>query len=368
MFGLGRRRPLRALQVEVTSRCTRQCSICPRSALSEQWLQGDLSQQHWQRLEQDLTTTEHVHLQGWGEPLLYPELRRLVRAAKRKSCSVSITTNADLLTAACSWMVTEQVDWVTVSVAGDTQTHGLLRDASELGRVLEAAAEVARRARQSRSTTRVQLSYLLTRSNAAQLPALVLRAAAADIPEVFVTHVDCTPTPHLLAQAAFAAPDFESELVRYVSEAEALARRHRVRFRAPALQPQSLLTCALNPLRFAFVAWDGRVGPCVNLLLPVHGSLPRCTPDSSLSVAPLLYGHLDDHGLAELLDGATRGAFISPFQQRLQAERQFTSALQLSSGAEALRQLEKADRQRSLALDKAPFPQACQGCHKALGW
>jgi hypothetical protein len=37
-----RRRPLRAVQVEVTSRCTRRCAICPRSALSKTWLEGDM--------------------------------------------------------------------------------------------------------------------------------------------------------------------------------------------------------------------------------------------------------------------------------------------------------------------------------------
>ena len=331
-------------------------------------MQGDLSHQHWQRIEQDLTIAQHVHLQGWGEPLLYPDLRRLVHAAKQKGCSVGITTNADLLTRAASWIIAEDVNLVTVSVAGDAQAHRQLRDGSDLEHVLDSAGELARRARQSRSKTRVQLSFLLTRRGAVQLPALVERAAAAGIPEVFVTHLDCTPTAGLLDQAVFAAADPESELVGPVREAEAVAKRHRVQFRAPALQPQPLLTCALNPLRFAFVAWDGRVGPCVNLLLPVCGSLPRSTADTSLSVAPVLYGHLDDHGLADLIDGAAREFFITPFRQRLEAERQFTSALSLGSGAEALHQLEEADRERSLALDRAPFPDACRGCHKALGW
>ena len=62
-----RKRPLRALQVEVTSRCTRRCAICPRSVLSDTWCEGDLEDAVWKRLEPDLTLAKHVHLQGWGE-------------------------------------------------------------------------------------------------------------------------------------------------------------------------------------------------------------------------------------------------------------------------------------------------------------
>jgi MoaA/NifB/PqqE/SkfB family radical SAM enzyme len=368
VFVCGRGRLLQALQVEVTSRCMQSCSICPRSALSDRWLQGDLSREHWKRIERDLTIAEHVHLQGWGEPLLYPDLRHLAHAAKQKGCSVGITTNGDLLASAIEWIVAAGVNLVTISVAGDARTHARLRDGSRLDRVLQAAADLAQRARDSRSGTRVQLSYLLTRDNAAQLPDLVEHAADAGVQEVFVTHLDCTPTAELLAQAAFEAPGGPVESIDHVRKAEVVGRRRKVRFRGPALQPQPLLTCALNPLRFAFVAWDGRVGPCVNLLLPVRGSVPRHAAGRAFLVAPLRYGHLDESGLVEVLGGAAREAFIAPFQQRLEAERQFTSSLPLLSEAEALRQLEQADRQRSRALDEAPFPAACRGCHKADGW
>jgi MoaA/NifB/PqqE/SkfB family radical SAM enzyme len=96
MFMRGSRRPLRALQIEVTSRCTRQCAICPRFALSGEWLEGDLSREHWRRLEQDLNTAQHVHLQGWGEPLLHVDLPRMVKAAKRNGCTVGISAPVHL--------------------------------------------------------------------------------------------------------------------------------------------------------------------------------------------------------------------------------------------------------------------------------
>jgi len=59
---LSERRPLRALQIEVTSRCTRRCVTCPRRALSDRWREGDLEQPLWKTLEPDLKLAEHVHL------------------------------------------------------------------------------------------------------------------------------------------------------------------------------------------------------------------------------------------------------------------------------------------------------------------
>ena len=40
-----RRRPLRALQVELTSRCRWRCAVCPRTALAPDWPDGDLGEE-----------------------------------------------------------------------------------------------------------------------------------------------------------------------------------------------------------------------------------------------------------------------------------------------------------------------------------
>ena len=94
-------RPLRALQVEVTSRCSRRCLVCPRSGLAGQWRDGDLGSDTWRRLVPDLALWKHVHLQGWGEPLLHNGLHSMVRDAHAAGCRVGITTNGDLLAADC---------------------------------------------------------------------------------------------------------------------------------------------------------------------------------------------------------------------------------------------------------------------------
>jgi len=362
-----RSRLLHAVQVEVTSRCSRRCSVCPRWALADCWREGDISEALWRRLIPDLALADHVHLQGWGEPLLHPKLPQMVRDAHAAGCRVGLTTNGDLLGEASSWMVEEAVDLVTVSVAGDVASHPEMRDGSGLRRLWE-LINALKATRGRRRRPRLQVSYLLTWKNAPHLPTVVKEAAASGADELFVSHLDCTPSKRLLGLAAFSEGGLRSGMSGFLADAERTAREVGLAYRPPALEPQSLLTCALNPLRLVFVGWDGRVFPCVNLGLPVSGSIPRWHGPSEDRVAPLVYGDLASQSLSDLLKAPTYRRFTAPLVERLAAEKRFLSGLGGAFGSEAIEQLDRADRARDQALAAATFPAECRGCHKQWGW
>ena len=367
MFGLKRPRRLRALQVEVTSRCTRACHLCPRTSLAGRWRHGDLEDASWQRLVGDLGLVDHLHLQGWGEPLLDCRLASMVHQAHAAGCTVGITTNGDLLERAASWIVQEQVDQVAVSVAGDEPSHSSLRGGSCLPTLWSTISTLVRE-RRSQRRPKVQVSYLLTRTNASALPNIVRAAAQAGADELYVTHLDCTPSLELLELAAFTAEGLCSGVQFAVERAEDVARRSGLAFRRPALQSEQLLSCALDPRRFAFVGWDGRVGPCVNLLLPISGSIPRWTWQGSVAVPPMWYGRLEEASLAELLECEAYRVFTSPFRERFAANRRFWLAMGGNFGFGALQRLDIADQRLSRDLSASPFPTECRGCHKQRGW
>lgn len=362
-----RRRPLRALQIEVTSRCTRRCGLCLRDALADAWVEGDLSAAAWAAIEPFLTLAEHVHLQGWGEPLLHPRLEEMTRAAKRSGCTVGITTNGDLLPTACSWIVKVPVDIVTVSIAGDGARHAELRGGSLLDDVLTAASEVV--SRRCRRSPRVQLSFLLTRDNVCGVEAAVRAAARYRLDEVFVTHLDCTPSLALVQAAAFTEAGLDRAVGEALAGAAAVAKELGVRLRLPAVGEEELVSCALDPSRFAFISHDGRLGPCVYLLPPVSGRIPRARWDGVMEVDPVVYGSVLEHSLEELLSSSARRGFTAPFEARRAAETNFRVGLgDLGFGTPALDALEAADRLRGRAFAANPFPEACRGCHKAAGW
>jgi MoaA/NifB/PqqE/SkfB family radical SAM enzyme len=339
--------------------------VCPRSALEPAWREGNLDPRVWARLREDLGLAEYVHLQGWGEPLLDQQLPRRVREARDAGCHVGITTNGERLEEAAEWIVSERLDRLTVSVAGCADTHAALREGSPLDQVWNGVQAIAERRRGKRP--RILVSYLLTRDNSEELTETVRSAAAAGADELFVTHVDHAPTRRISELAAFNQRGLLPGVAEALKDAADLARSQRVAFRAPATSPEELLVCALDPTRFVFVSWDGRVGPCVNLLLPVAGAIPRWNGETILRVEPVVYGDLSRSSLPEILDGEARRHFTSVFEERLAAEERFRSGIG-GWGKNALERLERADARRSAELAHSPFPAACSGCPKISGW
>lgn len=362
-------RPLRALQVEVTSRCTRSCSICPRTSLFDTWQDGDLSESSWDILKPDLGLAEHVHLQGWGEPLLNPNLPRWAAQAREAGCSVGITTNGDLLPENREWLLEGNVNLVVFSAAGSGERHSALRDGAAFDRLVGEAAELVSQAKKKKLGIVFKLSYLLTRSNAHELTGAVAMAADAGLNEVFLTHLDCPTSPHQQEESAYDHHRMFFDAGPLLKEAAKIARRGKIAFKEPALNGEEVLACALNPMHFTFVTWDGRVGPCVNLLLPVSGSIPRYSGSNVSRVESFAYGRLDEAPLSQLLQSRERGLFVTPLRKRLDAEDKFREGMSLEScDLRILRGLEEAQSEREDVLSAHPLPPACVACPKSSGW
>jgi sulfatase maturation enzyme AslB (radical SAM superfamily) len=319
-------------------------------------------------IEPDLHLATHVHLQGWGEPLLHPLLPVWAGKARKAGCSVGITTNGDLLEKARSWLLKGSVSIITISAAGAAGTHEKLRGGSRLFEVLSSAADLVRHSRKLGLKVKFQLSYLLTKSNASELPEVIELAAKAGLDEVFVTHLDCLPSTDLSDQAAYSNDTIPPEILAELENARKVARRVGIGFRSPSLKGEEVIVCAYNPLNYVFVSWDGKVGPCVNLLLPVKDQIPRWTCNGIVNIEPVVYGSLGEVSLSKLMISQERTRFIEPFRRRLEAERRFISACSIEPSVHALKEISSADEKRADALRLNPFPEGCSACPKTRGW
>jgi len=142
-----RGRFLEALQVEVTSRCCLRCEMCPRSSLAHQWPEIDLSWEAFQRIAPAFEHVRHVHLQGWGEPLLHPRLFDMIAAAKVAGCRVGLTTNGmGLDREKTEKLVEANLNLLSISIAGATrETHEGLRVGSSFSSIVENVREIVSR-------------------------------------------------------------------------------------------------------------------------------------------------------------------------------------------------------------------------------
>ncbi len=343
--------------------------VCPRAILGERWLDGDLSEEHWKRIRADLKHARHVHLQGWGEPLLHPRIESMARDAHAAGCRVGLTTNGDLLVDARDWIVDVPVDVVAVSLAGCDSWNRRLRDESRTEAIF-AAVEAVARARGTSRRPRLHVAFLLVRGNAGDLPEVVRRAAASGADEVLVNHVDFVHAEEILEIAAYADRVVPESDRQAIAEAEQLARNFKIGFRPPALDPQEMLTCDLDPRRMASVRWDGVVAPCVHLNLPITGAIPRATVEGPIEIQPPVLGHLDHGSIGEILDGEARREFTAPLHARCAADQHYREWGLVASGwgVVGIADLDRAYGKLEDSLAQNPFPAACRGCPKTSGW
>jgi MoaA/NifB/PqqE/SkfB family radical SAM enzyme len=342
-------RAFEAFQIEVTTRCTLRCRMCPRTILGAGWPEVDLPWGAFLRIARAFDRVRHVHLQGWGEPLLHPRLADMAAVAKRAGCRVGVTTNGAALDGEMARrLLALDVDLVAVSVAGATgSTHAAIRVGSDLAGILENVRRLLALRRVRRKRTKVEFSYLMTRNNLWELPRAVEVAADLGVDEVYATNLDCVLTAEQAHLAAFGGdPDSR----RHVDAAGEVARRRGVAFRPYALEPTEQSVCEANPLKMLFIAADGSVSPCTYMGLATGPTTRRWFRGTSSVVPRLQFGNVAQRDILEIWEGEEYAAFRSRF-----ARRQVGAALSLLTGP----------AERPATPPDPPDP--CRSCYKLYG-
>ncbi|MBC7324505.1 MAG: radical SAM protein, partial [Moorella sp. (in: Bacteria)] len=140
------KRKIPVLQLEITSRCQLKCSFCPHSLLPDGWYGDDFPWKFFAcYIAPYLDQVGLIYFQGWGEPLLHPQLFDMMQVAKEQGCRVGFTSNGILLgPAVLERLVEMQSDILGLSVAGGNQaTHAMLRSGSNLKRLLTNISRLA---------------------------------------------------------------------------------------------------------------------------------------------------------------------------------------------------------------------------------
>ncbi len=346
----------RVLQLEVTSRCLLHCTFCPKNVLDSHWIYGDLPWSVFSEcIAPHLSRFDLVYLQGWGEPLLHPQLFEMLRVTKAAGCQVGFTTCGSALDEANSLRLLEAgLDILSISFSGATpETHEALRVGSNF-RQLVANVERITRLKKERAlkTLLVEVHFLMLRANIHELPEFVRLAAALGADEAVATNVVYTPTRAIAAQRVFGmSPDPHHRAL--VDQAEREARRLGITLRVyPLTMDYNILECDARPTEAVYINHLGQVAPCVYLGLPVREKASRIFEEQEHPVTVVNFGNVC-LGLVAAMQGAERAKFIGAFRAR----KTFAySALALSAASGASQPAE---------LPAPPPP--CRFCYKMYG-
>jgi MoaA/NifB/PqqE/SkfB family radical SAM enzyme len=301
LAGLAPRLDLDWVQVEITTRCNARCVYCPRSA-PDAPPGRDMAPELFRSLLGQLGRTRHIHLQGWGEPLLHPRFFDMLAAGKARGLAVSTTTNGVLLDEdAATRLVELGLDVLGVSLAGvRPEANDAVRVGAGMERLLGAMERLAEAKARLGGGPAVHLAYLDRTGDAAdltdwaELPGLARRLGAD---KIMVSRPHPLATP---AKAAAPEPDgWESacaELAARCAEAGLEA------FWPARLREATGHACTENPGAACVIGVGGEVSPCV-----------FTTPAAGQRAARMVLGDLNHDGLAQIWAAPDYARFRAAF-------------------------------------------------------
>jgi len=272
--------------LEVTNRCNLLCTTCPRT-YEELEPPADMSWDLFRSIVDQVPDLVRAVLHGVGEPMLVPNLPRMVRYLKDRGIYVLFNTNGTVLSERNGRaLIAAELDELRVSLdASNRETFKAIRGKDYFGRIVR-NVRAFRELQKREGYTRPQVSIWLTglKETVKELPAFVKLAADIGVQEVYLQRLV------FFDQSAVgkARPDqalFERltrEDAAYLSQAEDLARSLGITFSASgaASEPGLSLkrTDAGSPWSLCRRPWslmyftaNGRALPCCIAPFSQHG-------------------------------------------------------------------------------------------------
>ncbi|MBI4790914.1 MAG: radical SAM protein [Chloroflexi bacterium] len=270
----------RVVFVEVTNRCNLSCATCPRTFVAYE-APATLSRDNFLRIVRQFPDMQRAVLHGIGEPLLNPDLPRMIADLKRRGITVLFNTNATLLTD--QWaraLVASGLDEIRCSLdAAEPATFEKIRGRPLLPIAIRNLQRLTETQRELEATNpRISIWMTGLRENIGQLPDLVRLAARVGVREVhlqrMVYYLDHPESPGLLGSGHALLEDHAARAESSIAEAEDMARELGVTLTASgASAPRQMLestrqreprpwAACLRPWSTAYVTANGNCLPC----------------------------------------------------------------------------------------------------------
>lgn len=285
-------------QVEVTTDCHARCAYCPTAVAGDAWERRPMTLATFRHFLPMLARSTRpsawrqplLHLQGWGEPLLNPELFAMVAAAKAAGLKVGTTSNGRLLdNGTARRLVDSGLDMLSLSAVGVGRRHDLIRLGAPLDRVFAAIDAIDRWKRERGSATpSVHVAYMLLASGLDDVERIPDAFAGRGVDQVVVNTLGLVAEPALAAEVI--APQTEAEYAALDGRLGRVLRRAAdmglgFHYRIPPPPGRRPGLCAENVQAGLVVTVDGDVTPCMF---------------TRFDETPLVFGNLGERSLTDI--------------------------------------------------------------------
>jgi MoaA/NifB/PqqE/SkfB family radical SAM enzyme len=402
LFKGKKEKPFSAWQIELTTRCPLQCKMCIR-AETKDWQFQDMPFEDFKKILPYLKDVENVILEGWGESLLYKDLSECIRLIKKEGPEVGFVTSGKGLTEdRVSELIEAGLDFIGFSIAGtQIETHANIRANSYLSEILNAIRFFTEeKKRKDIARPKMHFVFLMLRNNIHEIPNLPAFAEESGIKEVFLTNIihitnlsqndqkvffcetrmsniDTKGNENVIPAKAgiqsireldsrlhgndglevFSNQEGENYFDSFLKEAEANAKRLRIKLKMPPLLPIDVSVCEENPLRNLYISSNGEVSPCVYLYPPLPTPFKRIFCGQEYWMEKVSFGNIFKESFSEIWHGKSYENFRNCFMDRKDRSREFYFSVWDAPNARNFQETR---------LPEPPGP--CKTCHKILGF
>lgn len=255
------------VQVELTTYCNSFCVYCPQTAMSATISKKHIPLDLFRKLMPFLRYTKMIYLQGWGEPLLHPNLFEMIQLCKNQNKVVGFTTNGMALDEKTIHRIIDlKLDILGVSLAGATpESHNKFRRGNDFDRLIK-NLQLLNRIKTERNSTHpaLHLAFLMLKSNFHEMEALVSLAKGMGVKQIVASNLSLILNKALYAEALFNDIENTGCYLNTLKKLKKIAAAKGILFTysRPDLDETSMC-CSENVGHACVVNVDGNVSPCV---------------------------------------------------------------------------------------------------------
>lgn len=177
------------LQIESTNHCNLKCKFCQRDKM-----EAKLEHLSPERFEFILTEfrPRFLNLGGDGEPLLNPEIDKLIRMAKESGATTNFATNGTLLDHWAEKLIDAKLDLLKISI--DSASPGIyrkIRNVDQHSKIVQGIKTLQDVKRiKKRKKPHLRFNIVICRDNLEELTSIVRLAQELDVPTINFKTID----------------------------------------------------------------------------------------------------------------------------------------------------------------------------------
>lgn len=252
-------------QIEPTSNCNLNCEFCIRKKIGLPI--GSMSLENFKKILDKLDCLFKIHLSGQGEPLLNPDIFKMIKYANKKGATIFFTTNGTLLTKKIiSRICDSDIGEIGISIdSTDKEKYEKIRRGAKFEIVKENIKNLTNELKKRKKKTIISLSCVLLTENSSEVQEFISLANFLGIKKISFQKIQgkedyLKKYNRKMKQNIIQREEYT--LISRIKKAKKLGKKYDI----TVIFDEEKSSGCIWPWRSIYITWNGYITPCCKIL------------------------------------------------------------------------------------------------------